>query len=301
MGIEDREYLKDNDGYNAYTDGGLRVGSMSIVNKLIIATVAFFVMQLMTSRGPDSLIQNWFSLDSVSVFQQGQIWRLLTYAFCHSQQSLLHIVMNMYMLYMLGQIVCRLTGDREFLWFYLASAIFAGICSVAFYAFMRRPEVHIIGASGAVLAVFVLFAMHYPRHKMYIFGAIPVEVRWLLAIYIALDAWPTFQMLASNGVSTSNVAHSAHLGGALFGFLYFRWNMRFVTWWDKFAKRIPKNVMRRKNLKVFNPGIQPEPSSLSDSVDAILEKISREGESSLTTRERNILTQASRQLRNGRQ
>lgn len=308
MGIDNREYLKDDDGYNAYRDPGLRAGRMSMVSRIILATVAMFVLQLMTSRqGGSSLVMEWLSLDSQTLFRQGQIWRLLTYAFCHSQGELLHIVMNMYILYVTGQAVSELTGEREFLWYYLASAVFAGICSVAFYSVVGLPF-DIIGASGAVLAVFMLFAMYYPRRRMFLFGVIPIEVRWLLALYVALDAIPAFAMLTGDAQAMAErarlqgqslTAHSAHLGGLLFGFLYFRWNMRLTQWWDQFAGRLPSLSRRRNRLKVFNPGSQPEPD-MSHKVDEILAKISREGEASLTTRERNILTQASRQLRKDR-
>lgn len=308
MGIYNRDYLKGEDGYNAYRDSGLRRGSVSMVGRIIIVTVAMFVLQLMTSRqGATSLVLDWLSLDSQTLFRQGQIWRLLTYAFCHSQAELLHIVMNMYVLYMVGQAVCELTGEREFLWYYLVSAVFAGICSVVFYSIVGLPF-DIIGASGAVLAVFMLFAMHYPRRRMYLFGLIPIEVRWLLTIYVLIDLIPTLRMLTGDAQmiaararmqGASLTAHSAHLGGLLFGFLYFRWNMRITHWWDLFAGRLPSLTRKKSGLRVFNPGPTPEPD-LSDKVDDILAKISREGESSLTARERHILTQASRQLRKDR-
>lgn len=300
MGIYNRDYLRDDEGFDAYSPSGSQRSTTSIVVKLIIATAAVFVLQIMTARPQvASLVQSWLSLDSTTVFREGQIWRLLTYAFCHDQQNLLHIVFNMYLLYILGKIVCGLMGDREFLWFYCASAIFAGICSVAFYTFVGKPT-SIIGASGAVMAVFMLFAMHYPRQRLYMFGIIPIEVRWLLAMYIVFDAYPVIITLMGNDRNPSMVAHSAHLGGLLFGFLYFRWNMRITNWWDRFAGRVSSMRRKKNNLRVFNPGTQPEAGNLVDSVDEILAKISREGEASLTPRERNILTQASRQIRRDR-
>jgi membrane associated rhomboid family serine protease len=306
MGIQNRDYLKDEPGWNG---GGYGANwqSKSQVVKLIIVTAAVFLLQILTSRSADgSAVTDWLSLEAGPLFRQGQIWRLLTYAFCHSQRDLLHIVMNMYMLYVIGTVVCSLTGDREFFWFYICSAIFAGICSVSFYVIQgidqvtrQDDDVMIIGASGAVMAVFMLFALHYPRQKMLMFGIVPIEVRWLLALYVVFDGWPVLKMLAGGAV-TSRVAHSAHLGGLLFGYLYFRWNMRICLWWDSFAGRLPKFRRSSKNLRVFNPEAQPA-ADISEKVDEILEKISREGEASLTARERNILTQASRKLRKDRQ
>lgn len=303
MGIQNRDYLKDE--YNAGSAGG-GWNSKSAVVRLILLTVAVFVLQMLTSRGGEgSAVGDWLSLEAEPLFRTGQFWRLLTYGFCHSQMSLMHIVVNMYMLYMIGGILLGLMGDREFFWFYLTSIVFSGICSVCFYLLMGRErlgidpmQIRVVGASGAVMAVFMLFAMHYPRQQMLFFGVVPIEVRWLLAMYVAFDLFPIIGMI-SGGRAKSDVAHSAHLGGLLFGFLYFRWQMNLSARWDQFAGRMPTWRRRGRNLRVFNPSSQP-PGDLSEKVDAILEKISREGEASLTSRERNILTQASRQFRKER-
>ncbi len=292
MGIENREYLRED-----YDEGSRRIHtqSASIVVKLIIVTVAVYVLQLLTiDRGGSSLAQQWLELKADSVFFQGQIWRLLTYAFCHSQEDLLHLVFNMMVLYSIGGILRELVGDREFLWFYLVSAVFAGICSLAVYSIMGIPVV-IVGASGATMAIFCTVAMHYPRQKVFVMGLIPVEFRWLLLLFVALDSMP----IITGQIATSKVANAAHLGGLVFGFLYFRWSMRLTRWWDQFAGRIATKRRANGKLKLFAPPTQPD-ANMDEQVDTILEKISREGEASLTTRERNILTQASKQLRKDR-
>ncbi len=307
MGLDNREYLRDEGGYD---DGyGQRPARppMSIVVKVVIATAVVFVLQLMMGQGRiSSPVTDWLALDAEPLFH-GQIWRLLTYAFCHSRHNPLHIIFNMYILWMLGREVSRLTGEREFLWFYLVSAVFAGIVSVCFYELMGLPAT-IIGASGAVNAVFLLFAMHYPRQKLYLFGVIGVEVRWLLAAFVAFDAFPVVMtILQGRDAAIRNAAeqalqgnqmtaNSAHLGGLLFGYLYFRWNMRLTRWWDGVAGRAAQIKRPKSSLKVYNPTSTPEPD-LSSRVDEILDKISREGEASLTSRERRILTQASEQLK----
>ena len=292
MGIENREYLRED-----YDEGSKRFGtqSASIVVKLIIVTVAVYVLQLLTiDRGGSSLAQQWLELKADKVFFQGQIWRLLSYAFCHSQADLLHLVFNMMVLYSIGGILKDLIGDREFLWFYLVSAVFAGICSLAVYSIVGIPVV-IVGASGATMAIFCTVAMHYPRQKVFVMGLIPVEFRWLLLLFVALDSMP----IITGQIATSKVANAAHLGGLVFGFFYFRWSMRLTRWWDQFAGRIATTRRANGKLKLFAPSTQPD-ANMDEQVDMILEKISREGEASLTTRERNILTQASKQLRKDR-
>jgi len=297
MGIESREYLRDDDnGYGQQP----AAAPMSIVTKIIIATGAVFVLQVLSAgrNGDVSFFDKWFVLQSDGLFS-GHFWKLLSYAFLHDTGNLLHIVMNMLILFMMGRAVVPVTGEREFLWFYCAAAIFAGICSVCFYRFMGIDP-NIVGASGAVLATFTLFALHYPRQKLYIFGIVPVEARWLLVAYVLYDAVPVMQSVYNGQMGASRVAHSAHLGGLLFGWLYFRWNMRFSTWWDQFARRTSSTVKAKKTgLRVYNPKVQPE-SDLSGRVDEILAKISEHGESCLTDRERRILRQASEQMKKKR-
>ena len=304
MGIENREYLRDE--YDDTAGSFRRPSSKPMTVILVVVTVAVFVLQLMTSGSTDlggvskSLVQKWLALNFQDVMTRGQIWRLLTYAFCHDQNNLLHIVFNMMVLYSIGGVLRQLLGDREFLWFYLAAAVFAGMCSLVFYRLVGI-DAQIIGASGATMGVFCLVALHYPRQKVLLMGIIPIEFRWLLAAFVAIDTLPMINQVAAalqNRQTDSQVANSAHIGGLIFGFLYFRWNMRITRWWDQFAGRIATR-RRRGKLRVFTETPEPE-SNLSSQVDDILEKISREGEASLTSRERNILAQASKQYRKGK-
>ncbi len=300
MGIESREYLRDDD------DGGWGGGPssapapMSMVTKIIIVTAIVYLLQLFSgSQRAVSVVTEWSYLSGERLFS-GQVWRLLTYAFVHSEDSLLHIVFNMLMLYFLGRAAIRLTGEREFVWFYCASAVFAGICSVCFYMVIGQDR-PVVGASGAVLAVFMLFTMHYPRQKLAVFGVLEIETRWLLAIYVVVDALPVINELMGGQPATEDrVAHSTHLGGLLFAWLYVRWNMNITAWWDRTVSRTAGGARRKKSgLKVFNPESQPEPD-LSKRVDEILKKISEHGEESLTSRERRILRQASEQMKKRR-
>ncbi|APZ92066.1 rhomboid family protein [Fuerstiella marisgermanici] len=274
----------------------------SIVSKIIIATVAVFVLQILTRTAQgSSLIADWFAIERDLVFQYGQIWRLLTYAFCHSEVQLSHVLFNMLALYFLGRIVAQTIGQREFLWMYLAAAVFSGIVQTSVMAIFRSPgAAWVMGASGAVSAVFMLFALHYPRVKVHLFGILPVEARWLLAVVVGYDALGFLGLVPSFFVPAgATVAHAAHLGGLIFGLLYFRWDMNLTSWWDRFAGRTRVPKLRRQNIKLYNPGTQPE-VDYSVKIDDILAKISREGEASLTARERRILTQASEHLKTSR-
>ncbi len=301
MGIQDRSYTRSSSGPQRPSNSGV-AQPRSIVTKIILATVGVFVLQMLT-RTPhgSSLISDWFAIERDLVFQSGQIWRLLTYAFCHSEAQLSHVLFNMLALYFLGRIVAQTVGQREFLWLYMAAAVFSGIVQTSVMAIFRSPgQDWVFGASGAVSAVFMLFTLHYPRVKLHLFGIIPVEARWLLAVVAGYDALGFLGLAPAVFVPAgAKIGHAAHLGGLVFGFLYFRWDMNLTLWWDRFAKRAREAKPPRQNIKLFNPGTQPE-VDYSDKVDDILAKISRDGEASLTPRERRILTQASEHMKSGR-
>lgn len=275
---------------------------MSVVSKLIIVTAAIYLLQLFTQRADgSSLAAEWLALERDLVFQSGQIWRLLTYAFCHSEVHLMHIACNMLALFFLGRIVAQTLGQREFLWVYLVAAVFSGIVQVSALAIFPTSEATwVLGASGAVSAVFMLFTLHYPRLRLFLFGLIPIEARWLLAVMLAYDGLGFLGLMPSVFVSSgAGVGHAAHLGGLMFGWLYFRWHMNLTSWWDRIAGRVRTAELPRHSLKIYNPETQPD-VDYAGKVDDILSKISREGEASLTHRERRILTQASEHLKSTR-
>lgn len=289
MGLENREYLRNEYGSSP---GGFRWSSTSVIIKVILVTIAVFILQIVTTtEGKGSEVTRWLQLSPDNLFSGGQIWRLLTYAFCHNPRDLFHLAFNMISLYFIGDILLRIVGQREFLWFYCCSAIFAGMCAVLYYTIRQQPF-NIVGASGAVCAAFGLVAFHFPRHPVMLMGLIRMEMRWMLVVFLLI---PILFDSSKNG----SIAHSAHFGGVLFAFLYFRSHMNISRWWDGFAGRMRAKRRNRGKLKIFAPPTTTE-SSLDTQMDAILEKISREGEASLTSRERNILIQASRQLRKSR-
>lgn len=295
MGLYNRELPPSTSG------SPLERPARSTTTRLILVTVGVFLLQLVTrpSGGP-SMVTEWLGLDRDFVFRSGQIWRLLTYAFCHSEQHLMHIVCNLLALFFLGRMVAQTLGQREFLWFYLVSAVFSGIVQVASLAAFSAEPTLVLGASGAVSAVFILFALHYPRLRLMLFGVVPIEARWLLAAVVAYDGLGFLGMVPSIFIAEgTRVGHAAHLGGLVFGLLYFRWEMNLTRWWDGIAGRVRTAELPRHNLKIYNPTTQPEPQ-LSAKVDQILARISRDGEDSLTPRERRILSQASQHLKSNR-
>ena len=284
MGIYSRDYVREPTGQR-HGFGG----DTPAVKWLIIINVVAFLLQLATN------IEDVLDL-APQTGLQGQVWRFITYAFLHDRHNPLHIVFNMLGLWWFGPDMERLYGTREFTLFYLLSAVAAGVGFIAWELAMGYGA-GIIGASGAVLAVMTLFATHYPGVKIYVYGIFPIQIRWMIALFVVLDLWPVLAALR-DGQPGTGVAHAAHLIGILFGWLYRRYHWHLSCWLDMLSlKQAPKRwrqVQAKQNLKVFDP--EPKPN-LESEVDLILAKIHEHGSGSLTEREQTILSQASQQYK----
>ncbi len=288
MGIESRDYLRGESGPRPFGGGG----GTDVVTKLIIANVVVFVLQLVTIRS--GIVESWLALGLGDVTSRFQIWRLVTYAFCHDPDSILHILFNMYLLYITGRRIQSIYGPQEFLLFYLAAAVFSGLAFVLLELVLGQVGV-VIGASGAVSAVFLVYAMRHPNEVWRLFGLIPVQVKWLCGLFVVFNLFPVLQQLGGADAA-DGVAHSAHLGGVLFGFLYEHnhWQLgRLIGSFGSSRLRLPR---RRSHLKVYKPEI--DAGNLETRVDELLKKVHEQGESSLTDKERAILSEASRRYRN---
>ncbi|MGH7135357.1 MAG: rhomboid family intramembrane serine protease, partial [Pirellulales bacterium] len=144
------------------------------------------------------------------------------------------------------------------------------------------------GASGAVVGVTILFVLHYPMRMIYIWGVLPVRA-WVLGSLCIV------QNVLGLGVSKDSVAYEAHLAGAAFAYIYYATGWNLGRWWPR---RFSLGSLKpRPKLRVHEPEHE---ESLSDQVDRILEKISREGEASLTAQERRTLEDASRRYQQRR-
>ena len=255
-----------------------------------------------------SVVQQWLQLDTAKV-KQGQIWRVLTSAFCHDRHSLLHILFNMLGLIWFGIALEYMYGSREFLLFYLSAAILSGLAYVGLDLWTGE-SVPAIGASGAVMGVLMLFACHYPNYTIRIWFFFPLEMRWLVLLYVAFDLHPLLLALSGDQVHTG-VAHAAHLGGLAFGYVYWHQRLRLSPLVDFVQNLDLGKTFRRSskmNLKLHSPpkdGGVPRTADAtdrstvdSDRLDELLIKISREGRDNLTAEELEMLNAASDRLRN---
>ena len=241
-----------------------------------------------------SIVQDWFELSPKKTVAQGQIWRLLTSAFCHDRYSIWHILFNMLILCWFGQRLERMYGSTEFLMFYLVAAVCASVAYVAlaYYTGSRLPA---IGASGAIMAVMMLYVIFYPNEQFLLFWVIPVPLWAMLGLYILYDLHPVLLALAGEHMFTG-VAHASHLGGLAFGFLYWRFGWRLEPILDRVAPVRPLGKTRAFRKPVIQP-FPPREPDLTDRVDEVLKKISEQGSDCLTDEDREILNKASAKYR----
>jgi membrane associated rhomboid family serine protease len=286
MGIYNRDYFRSD-------NRPLREGFLASGFKWIIAAnVVVFVCQIIVPEVTDFL-----DLAPVAV-RHGQVWRLVTYAFCHSPHDLLHILFNMLFLVWFGATLERMYGTREFILFYLAGALVSGLANLGL-SLLLRDSTPAIGASGAVMAVLMLYAIHFPRDEMYLL-LFRLQIRYVVLLYVAFDLWPVLQAVGGQG-RTDNVAHMAHLGGLAFGYLYHYFGLRLDRGWGSLKGfRAPRFRMKRRpeSIRVYEPyEAEDRSENLDVKVDAILAKIQAHGEASLTDQEREILRRASQRYK----
>jgi membrane associated rhomboid family serine protease len=172
------------------------------VTRLIIANVVVYIMS-MAAPG----LTTTFMLVPALIFVRP--WTLVTYMFLHG--GLWHILFNMLGLFFFGPRLELELGGKKFLWLYFISGIAGGLLSFVF-----TPYAGIIGASGAIFGVFMGFAYYWPREHIYVWGILPIEARWLVAIMTVLS------LFGGIGIAEPGIAHFAHLGGFLGGFLYLK-------------------------------------------------------------------------------
>lgn len=284
----------------------------SVLTWLISALIAGFVVQLLFAA-PWFRVRN-DALDgvilSVPALQAGWLWTLLTHSFLHSPQFIFHIVVNIAALYLLGRELLPMLGRRRFLGLYAVATVVGGLAWAAVHWDSGVDASH-LGASAAVAAFFIVFACFFPNQELnfLLFFLFPVtlkpkQIAWTL---VALDVLGLMFWEIPNAPLPfgATIASSAHLGGMLTGFLFYRF-VYDSTWFGRAeaeaAGELPR-WLKRPSKPVPAP---PPPSELGTSVrspedlraevDRILDKINSEGFGSLTPDEKRVLDSARQQL-----
>jgi len=245
-----------------------------VIKTLLIINVAVFVLQRFVGR--DWANHNFGIF--LPTLARGYIWQFLTYAFMHGDT--MHILFNMFVLWMFGREVEPVLGRRRFLTFYLTAAVFAGMLYILFDIAQRLfVENHFslpcVGASGAVMAVVMAYALYWPNRRVLFMFIFPMRIRTLVTLVVVMQFVGILDV-------RSNVAHFAHLGGLLWGLLF----VRYLP----VVERVMASSGRMKSPT------RDDAISAADEqrLNKILDKINRLGMDSLSWGEKRFLKQMSR-------
>ncbi len=295
-------------------------------NLLIINILAFLATMVFQSSGIDLN-----ALLGLHFFMAGDfhVYQFITYMFLHG--GFTHILFNMFALWMFGSVIERVWGPRKFLLYYFVCGIGAGIMQeivqyiqftmedMASYEYVNLDGMRIsmeqylnqwmtIGASGAVYGILLAFGMIFPNERLFIIPIpFPIKAKWLIIGYIAIEL---FSAMGQN----DGVAHMAHLGGMLFGFLLIRYWQRHPdssqgfgrSYGQEFFENLKRKYEDRQNnrrtderphMKAEQTQRRPESDEEynarqrknQEEIDAILDKIRKSGYDSLTKEEKKKL------------
>lgn len=287
--------------------GGLRFGGgMGItpaVKGLLIANVAVFLLQNLTNSGRASgmgFIDQWGVFNTEVAVYQLQVWRFVTYMFLHFDFS--HIFLNMFGLWMFGTQIEARWGQKSFLIFYFVCGLGGSVLYALFDLIGVGGGGIMLGASGAVFGILLAYGMTFPNNIILIGFIIPMKAKYAVMLFGLIE------LMATASGSGDGVAHLAHLGGMVAGFIFMAWTMPSVRQqaaasnlgvggiWRRFQTKRKMRVVPPQD-KAGNGGAQgktPPKSADQQRIDAILDKISREGLQSLSDEEQEILRRAGR-------
>jgi len=297
MGIQDRDYYRDGSG--GFLDAWSRQGATVWI---IVVTGVVFFAQCITGDPRDSKLVELGCYNPVKVLN-GEVWRLFTPVLLHA--GLMHIFINMLALYFLGRRVEETYGTREFVLIYVVAGVFANVVYLVTYLVGLTPDPRVvaIGASGAVVAVVIVYAFNFPRQQVLLFFLIPMPIWVVGVLFVTLDA------LGAAGAGDDHTAYVVHLGGALFGALYYLSGVRLSGPFSRGPRLAERRARPQLRVVPAENDDTPEPvgaavesqprpkeateENLEAKVDAVLEKVSKFGQESLTPEEREILFKAS--------
>lgn len=207
-----------------------------VVKNLLILNVLFYLADIsLATRGID--LSRWLGLHYFTA-KDFYPFQFLTYMFMHGNFS--HLFFNMFALWMFGYALENYWGSRRFLVYYLVTGIGAGLIQSGVQAWELVPimqkydpvsvqhyidNIVTVGASGAVFGILLAFGMCFPNVPIYLYFFIPIRAKWFVIIYGLIE------LFAGIGGTADGVAHFAHLGGMIFGFL-------LILYWKRHGNRI---------------------------------------------------------------
>ncbi len=223
-------------------------------------------------------------------------WTLITYGFTHFE--LFHLVFNMVCLFWFGGILTEFLGNKKILPLFMIGSCFGGLLYILFYNIFPYfnnlvDQSSCIGASAGIMAIILATAVLLPDYSIMIL-VWPIRMKWLAAIFVGID-------IISINFDGNAGGHIAHLGGALFGYIYiasYRNGNDLSLWFNNVADTIVSVFSGRKKMKATftktKPTEQKKDVEKQKKIDIILDKISKSGYESLSSEEKEILFKESK-------
>ena len=203
------------------------------VRAIVMANGAVFLVALVASR----TVLSVFGLSPEGVLERGQVWQPVTYLFVHAPGGIMHILFNMLAVWMFGVDLERRWGTVNFVKFYAVTGVGAAVCTILVsllpFASASAGYAEItVGASGAVYGLLMAWALLFPHREILFMFIFPLKARVFVLIVGAIA------FFSAVGAGGGPVAHVAHLGGLLFGWIYLRgpkdlrlaWQYRVTRW-----------------------------------------------------------------------
>ena len=305
-----------------------------VLKAILIINIAVFFFQSIAGVTLDNLFLQYFAVQPIDFsnifnFNSGHVffpWQLISYQFMHG--NLEHIFFNLFALWMFGSELENVWGSKKFLIYYLVCGVGAAILHLCVSPFLGGGAAPMIGASGAIFGVLLGFGLTFPNRPIIMFPLfIPIKAKYFVLIYAVLE-------MLMGVTRVDGIAHFAHIGGALTGFLLLMYGDKIGLFASK--PKVYKNPYRvddyEEDTRLFNnnnrqegnnnifkvnwetskKAAKVEPVKKVDSyskqfvvdnevipqsfIDTLLDKISERGYQSLTDRERKILTEISKQI-----
>lgn len=199
--------------YYSYNNGGGFMSNVpSAVKNIILICVGMMVLTFLN----EPLMARLFALNPVTFVTKP--WQLVTYMFMHG--GIGHLFFNMYTLYIFGSVLERVWGTKKFLLFYFVTGIGAAVVHIA-VQYLTGSFALTVGASGAIYGILMGYAMLYPDSVLtLIFPPVSMKAKWFVLIFAGIEL-----LLGVTGTQ-AGVAHFAHLGGLVFGYL-------LILYWKK--------------------------------------------------------------------
>jgi membrane associated rhomboid family serine protease len=277
-----------------------------VIKSLLIINIAIFIFQMFVENFTiggvpvEYLITKYFAL--IPIGYGFKIWQLVTYMFLHG--SFTHVLFNMFALWMFGMELEHVMGSRKFFWYYMICGIGGGVANLLLSPYFSHPA-PTVGASGAIYGVLLAFGLIFPDRLIYFYFFIPMKAKFFVLMYLLLEIFAVG--------SSDYVAHLAHLGGALTGYIFlltdnkqmpFQWLFKGIS-----GRRRKNNYSEPDghyagdissasyyDIKTGKKIDKNEEIITQQIIDEILDKISQSGYQNLTEEEKRILFEASKRL-----